>query len=170
MPNEFSPSDVLLQEKIAQLEKRAAEHEQKNEPEKAKEFRDKANELRSRLKQRPDQQRQKADEERQQAAKKIQIQKQFDVAGHSILTDMKARENAARQKEEVAQKKNDGTKERLQIEKDHNHKIETKKFADVSKEAMEATKSVLEARQEAARQKTLEEQQMIQPPSTQRTR
>jgi hypothetical protein len=153
MPNEFSPSDVFLQEKINQYEKRAAEHDQKNEPEKAKEFRDKANELRSRLKQRPDQQRQKADEERQQAANKISIEKQ-----HNVAKDIYKASKASI----------DGTKERLQIEKDHNHKIETKKFADVSKEAI---KSVLEARQEAARQKTttLEEQQMIQLTSTQRT-
>jgi hypothetical protein len=124
MPNEFSPSDVLLQEKIAQLEKRAAEHEQKNEPEKAKEFRDKANELRSLLKQIQDKQRQKADEERQKAANKISIEKQ-----HNVAKDIYKASKASI----------DGTKERLQIEKDHNHKIETKKFADVSKEVMKAT-------------------------------
>ncbi len=100
MPNEFSPSDVFLQEKINQYEKRAAEHDQKNEPEKAKEFRDKANELRSRLKQRPDQQRQKADEERQQAAKKIQIQKQFGlfVTLYAKSTDKMPRQHTSNPK------------------------------------------------------------------------
>lgn len=165
MPNEFVPSDAELQHHINQLEAKAAAHqaeankysemaakgasdqERKALIEKAKqEYRDaqncrsQANDLRKLLKQRKDQQRQKFSE----------VTKEVMKAG-----------------EEVNRQKNDGTKERLQIEKDHNHKIETKKFADVSKEAI---KSVLEARQEAARQKTLEEQQMIQPPSTQRTR
>ncbi|MFN6272033.1 MAG: hypothetical protein ACK4XH_03635 [Microcystis sp.] len=144
MPNEFVPSDAELQHHINQLEAKAAAHqaeankysemakgasdqERKALIEKAKqEYRDaqncrsQANDLRKLLKQRQDQQRQKFSE----ATKEV----------------MKARE-------EVNRQKNDGTKEGLKSEKDH-------QVQSILKDKKE--------REEAARQKTLEEQRQKQ--------
>ena len=153
MPNEFIPSDAELQHLISQFEAKAAEHQAKANKysemakgasdqkrqaliAKAKEEYEHAKSARNKANVLRSLLKQRQDQQRQKAheqAKKIQIQKQLQ------------------KQYDVAKDINLGTTKRLQIEKDY-------QIHSVSQTVLEARK----AREEAARQKTLEEQRQKQ--------